>query len=165
MHSKHSQSRGNRTSPAGTTWANPFSCLIQAWTDAEMAMDSTNAMISNLPRLTCPTVRIGASRASASTPSSMPEHDESISQSVSSHLPSPPLDSCSSSALCDRCSNRLALMQPPVKACRGAAVWSSTTVAICRSRPQLAAGRTPLCEGRICETASQRHHSTTARAA
>lgn len=52
-----------------------------------MAMDSANAMIGNLPRLTCPTVRIGASRASASSPFNLPEHDESVSQSPPTSLP------------------------------------------------------------------------------
>lgn len=65
----------------------PFSCLIRDWTEAKLAMDSANAMIGNLPRLPCPTVRIGASRASANTPSSLPKHDESVSQSPPTSLP------------------------------------------------------------------------------
>lgn len=53
-----------------------------------MAMDSVNAMMGHLPRLTCPTVCIDDSRPSASThSSSLPEHDESVSQSPPTFLP------------------------------------------------------------------------------
>lgn len=120
----------------------PLSYLIQDWTEAKMAMGSASAMMGYLPRLTSPTACIGASRPSAST---LPAFPSMMNQPVSLlPLPSPPLDSCSSPVLCDCCSNRLALMQSPVKACRDPAVWTSPTVAVCRSKLQLAAERTPL---------------------
>lgn len=65
-----------------------LSCLIQDWTEAKMAMDSANAMMGHLPRLTCPTACIGASRPSASALPAWPSMmNQSVSQSPPTSLP------------------------------------------------------------------------------